>query len=327
MIIRVKPYKDAFTFGGLVKKNTGLDEILEIGHSDLQGAEGSSRAFLSFRLPLLSTYRKVAHRVILNLKEVHSENLTSPCILKVYKVSDDWLEGTGHISDDPNIEDGINRETEPAESTFIGDIEFTPENDVLDIKLDITKLVDSLLFQDTVSLMIRFADEELADSVGSRIMYYSKDTHTCSWPYLDFEIDDSLQDSKDLEEVQKGSIRLIVQNLQTRYRKGEQYRINVNAIPAYPIRQFSTSSIYRKNYRVPTGLTYGIVDEYTRETIIEAKNNLGTIISSDNSGSFFILNTNELEPERYYYLEFALPESSISKYQILDNRYTFRIDR
>lgn len=325
MIVRVKASKDAFTFGNLVK-NTGLDEILEIGHSDLQGAEGSSKAFLSFVMNKPDQYEVCKHKVTLNLKEVRSENLTNPCILDVYAVDSDWSEGVGQISDEPHTTGSITCKEEPSNVKFVNSVIFTPESRNLDIRLDVTDLVDNVQSGTEVTFMIRLADESLADDRNMRLMYYGKDTHTCSWPYLDFELEDSVQDS-DLETVSESSIKLVVKNLHTAYSKGARCRVNVNALPVYPVRQFTTSSIYRKNYRVPEGLTYGIKDEYTGEIILEAKNNLGTVVSSDNSGSFFILDTEMLEPERYYRLDFSLPENEVLVHSVEYGRYTFRINR
>ena len=276
MIIRVKPIKDAFTFGGLVKKNSGLDEILELGHSDLLGTEGSSRIFMSFSVKKPADWNEVEHRATLNLFEVRSENVPNPCEIEIYTFKSDWTEGLGHISDVPDTEKGLSRRTEPEGLELLGKVVFTKADDCLDLKIDITRLIDE---QDsTINLMLKLADESIADSLGTRIMYYSSDTHTCSWPYIDLEYDDSVQNSE-LEEV-------------------------------------------------PEGTTYGIVDEYTGEAVVSAENNLGTIVSSDNSGSFIMLQTDMLEPERYYRLVFSLATRESCKHCLYEDvRRTFRVGR
>ena len=325
MIIRVKPIKDAFTFGGLVKKNSGLDEILELGHSDLLGTEGSSRIFMSFSVKKPADWNEVEHRATLNLFEVRSENVPNPCEIEIYTFKSDWTEGLGHISDVPDTEKGLSRRTEPEGLELLGKVVFTKADDCLDLKIDITRLIDE---QDsTINLMLKLADESIADSLGTRIMYYGSDTHTCSWPYIDLEYDDSVQNSE-LEEVPGVPFRLVTQGLRKNCNKGDRFRVDVNVAPVFPSRQFTTSSLYRTRYRVPEGTTYGIVDEYTGEAVVSAENNLGTIVSSDNSGSFIMLQTDMLEPERYYRLVFSLATRESCKHCLYEDvRRTFRVGR
>lgn len=327
MIVRVKPYKDTFTVGGLVKKNNGQDEILELGYSDLVGTEGSSRILLTFSTRVPDNYNQHAHRVLLNLKEVRSENITDPCTIHIYSISSDWLEGTGHISDDPDTQDGVSRKLEPKPEDLVGSVTFTSEDLTLDLKVDITDIFDSQKSNDFVSFLLKLSDESLAESNHTRIMYYSKNTHTCSWPYLDFEIEDSVQESE-LEEVPRVPFRLITQGLRKNCNKGDRFRVDVNVVPVFPSRQFTTGSLYRTHYKVPEGTTYGIVDEYTGEVVVSAENNLGTIVSSDNSGSFIMLYTDMLEPERYYRLVFSLTTRERCKHCLYEDvRRTFRVGR
>lgn len=323
MIDRVRPCKDTFTVGGLIRKNNGQDEILELGYSDLAGTEGSSRILIAFNVNKSENYKQHSHRVVLNLKEVRSENLANPCTLDVFAVSSDWIEGTGHISDDPHTTDGTCRYEEPEMGQYVGSVSFTPEDSSLDFSLDVTGFVDSSE-KDQISFLIKLSDEDSAESLGTRVMYYGVNTHTCSWPYLDFEVDDSFQESK-LPIIDSSPFRLTVFNLPTECRKGETIRVDVNPVPVYPIRQFTTSSLYRVQCRVPESLSYSLVDEYTGECVLDS--GLGTRVSSDNSGSFIMLQTDMLEPERYYRLVFVLGEQEKTKYQLVQNRHTFRVAR
>lgn len=321
MITRVRPVKDTFTIGGLLQKNNGLDEILEIGHSDLQGAEGSSRAFLAFRFKLPQNFLRQKHRVILNVLEVRSENLPEKFSVDICRYGKDWVEGTGHISDEPFESNGLTRDTEVEDFEVLRTVEFTKEDDSLDLRVDLTDLVDT---EDVdLNLMIKLTDEDLADLQKTRVFYYGSDTHTCSWPYIDLEQDDSVNVSS-LPEIESTSIRLVTRGLSANITKGDKVRVDVVASPEYPTRVFSTSSIYRERCRIPEGLAYGIVDEYTGEVIVDSSSSVGTFISSDNSGSFFILDTGMLESERYYRVVFNNSRCSRS-FRILATRNTFKV--
>lgn len=321
MITRVRPVKDTFTVGGLLQKNNGLDEILEIGHSDLQGAEGSSRAFLFFKFKLPQDFLKQDHRVVLNLLEVRSENLPEKFSVDICRYSRDWLEGTGHISDEPFENNGLTRDTEVEDFEILRTVEFTKEDDTLDLRVDLTDLVDT---EDVdLNLMIKLSNEDLADSQKTRVFYYGSDTHTCSWPYIDLEQDDSVTVG-DLPEIESTPIRLITRGLSTNVIKGDKIRVDVVASPEYPTRVFSTSSIYKERCRVPERLSYGLVDEYTGEIIVDPLSSVGTFVSSDNSGSFFILDTSMLESERYYRIVFSNARCSRS-FRVLAARNTFKV--
>lgn len=321
MITRIRPIKDTFTIGGLLQKNNGLDEILEIGHSDLQGAEGSSRAFLAFRFKLPQNFLNQKHRVVLNVLEVRSENLPEKFSVDICRYVKDWTEGTGHISDEPFENNGLTRDTEVEDFEVLRTVEFTKEDDNLDLRVDLTDLIDT---EDVdLNLMIKLTDEDLADSQKTRVFYYSSDTHTCSWPYIDLEQDDSIN-TGNLPEIESTSIRLVTRGLGTNITKGDRVRVDVVASPEYPTRVFSTSSIYKERCRIPEGLTYGIVDEYTGEVIIDPSSSVGTFISSDNSGSFFILDTGMLESERYYRIVFNNARCNRSL-RVLATRNTFKV--
>lgn len=321
MITRVRPIKDTFTIGGLLQKNNGLDEILEIGHSDLQGAEGSSRAFLAFRFKLPENFLNQKHRVVLNVLEVRSENLPEKFSVDICRYNKDWVEGTGHISDEPFEQNGLVRGTEVEDFEVLRTVEFTKEDDSLDLRVDLTDLIET---EDVdLNLMIKLTNEDLADSQKTRVFYYSSDTHTCSWPYIDLEQDDSLNVG-DLPEIESTSIRLVAKGLGVNVTKGDKVRVDVVASPEYPTRAFSTSSIYKERCRVPEGLKYGIVDEYTGEVVVEPLNNVGTFVSSDDSGSFFILDTSMLESERYYRIVFSGSNCKHS-FRILTTRNTFKV--
>ena len=76
-------------------------------------------------------------------------------------------------------------------------------------------------------------------------------------------------------------------------------RFTVASRDKYPQRQFVTQSLYEFNKTLPSQSYYQIVDVDTNEAVIPF-NNPGTLISANKAGSYFRVDMNTLEPERYY---------------------------
>ena len=193
-----------------------------------------------------------------------------------------------------------------------------------DIEMDVTKAVVEWVAsaESNGGLVVRFGDEGEVATLGSRISFYSKETHTVYRPYLEIRWNDAiytptLQECPDIYGA-------FSSNLRESYRWGDIARINLAVKSRYPSRAWSTGSIYREQYVLPESSMWGIKNEYTNEMVIDF-NSGSTKISADDSGNFLILDTSNLEPERYYRLliQVARDQEQI----VIDNRNIFRVER
>ena len=108
------------------------------------------------------------------------------------------------------------------------------------------------------------------------------------------------------------------------YFNNETTRFRLSARPTYPTRTFTTGSIYKQGFALPSGSTWALKDEASEELIIPF-NSLYTQISCDPKGPYFDIYMSGLQPERYYRLLFkAELDGSV---RVLDNNQIFKIVR
>jgi hypothetical protein len=148
----------------------------------------------------------------------------------------------------------------------------------------ILKLSNSLEFNTTSSI---------------RLKYFSADTNTIYPPYLEFKWDDSLYSTGSLSVLNNSIATVKVNNNRGEYADRGKQRFRVTAQPKYPVRVFTTSSVYLTNYALPSASYWGLRDENTEEMIIDFDNKF-TKISCDSNGGYFDIYMDGLQPERYY---------------------------
>lgn len=160
--------------------------------------------------------------------------------------------------------------------------------------------------------------------IQPKIKYFSIDTHTIYPPCLEFKWNDSI--------INTGSSGITIINVQPftisiNENPGIFYPESVNkfrvySTPEYPIRVFSTSSFYTKNYYLPENSYYAVKDLDTNEYVVDF-DDVYTKLSMDTTSSYFTLYMDGLEPERYYkiLIKTILQGQTI----IVDDNYYFKI--
>jgi hypothetical protein len=108
-------YEGATTSSALSQTNTGLDEILEIGKR--LGDDGEtllkSRTLVKFDMTEVSasiakySVNLNAVKFILQLYTTHAKNLPADFTLESRLVAQPWINGTGYLSSNPIINDGV----------------------------------------------------------------------------------------------------------------------------------------------------------------------------------------------------------------------------
>jgi hypothetical protein len=169
-------------------------------------------------------------------------------------------------------------------------------------------------------------EDEFINNINNqpKIKYYSIDTHTIYPPCLEFKWNDCI--------INTGSSGITIINTQPftlslNENPGTFYPDSVNkfriySAPEYPTRVWSTSSLYTKNYYLPTASYYAIQDLYTNEYVIDFDTTY-TKLSQDTVSSYFILYMNGLEPERYY--KVVIKTIYDGQTIIVDNNYYFKV--
>lgn len=333
-IIRYTPVQDAFIVNGSVGQtiNTGLDEILQLGHCSGIEAEGPARALLDFGLKEVpaNVYKATLHLYLANASDLPLPEYT----IRVYPVAESWQEGYGKYSDSRTENKGnvgvtwnYRNYSQDAWSIPGGDV---TENQPYvsqsfsrlsskDLDIDITQLFREKNCSN--GFILAFGNEEEVMSLGSSLSFYSEDTHTIYRPYLQLEFNDS-EHSSNLPVVTTEQISIVTEGFKPEYTVSDSARFNLRVCPKYPSRVYTTSSIYSNSYILPDESYWGIRNEYTNEMVIDFCE--GTKISADNLGNYFNLDMGMLETGRYYRVLYQVNLDS-NKRITFDNRNIFKV--
>lgn len=199
-------------------------------------------------------------------------------------------------------------------------------NKVADINMDITNHVREFVTGSLVNEghIVKFTSEIENTAAYGGVSLFSIDTRTIYPPCLEVKWRDFTYNtgSSSRPVIDTTPIVLTLDSNQYKYVQGSIQKFRINVRPQYPIRQFTTSSVYLNNYYLPTASYYQIRDEKTREIIVDFDNNF-TQISADSVSNYFNVYTYGLQPERYYtiYVKTILDGSTT----ILPQNLTFKV--
>lgn len=218
-----------------------------------------------------------------------------------------WYTGSGATSLEFTQSNSMN-------STYDIDINVTPavklwKAGTIDNNGLILKLSDALEFNTTSSI---------------RLKYYSADTNTIYPPYLDFKWDDSVYSTGSLSVLSNNISTINITNNTGKYTDTGKQRFRISAKPKYPVRTFTTSSVYLTNYALPSASYWGIRDENTEEMLIDFDTNF-TKISCDSQGGYFDVYMDGLQPERYYRI--LVKTTLDGSTTVIDNQNVFKVVR
>jgi hypothetical protein len=360
-IYKIFPSKDATIYSRYPDKNTGLDEILSVSIEDAQdsGNPQVSRILTQFSDDEISDVinnkiNGAAWSASLRLYASTINGLNENLILEAYPISGSWNMGSGKYAYNPEYTNGVSWTSRsslntnnwitsnfPAGITGSYGVEagggnwyynskvtqsFSYYSDK-DININVTSIVNNWENNTIVNNgFIIKQQTEFVDSLeyNNTMDYFSRDTHTIYPPQLEFKWRDYSWNT--------GSSTLTILNtlpvfIDIAENPGVFYpesvnRFRVNARPEYPTRVFQTTSYYTHNYYLPTASYYAVKDLDTNEYVIDFDTQF-TQLSADESGSYFNLYMNGLEPERYYtiLIKTVIDNSTI----VFDNNYNFKV--
>lgn len=195
-----------------------------------------------------------------------------------------------------------------------------------DIRMDITTIMNAWLSNtiDNNGIILMHSDETSSIDYGS-LKFFSKETNTIYYPYIDVAWDDSVYITGSQDEVRIRDAVVNIKNMAKEYKQGSIIRFDVTPRKRYPIKTFTNkfSEYTQYPYRLPESSYYQIKDAESEEVILSYDSY--TKLSLDEYGNFFTLDTNGLPQERYFKVEIRTEQSgSILTFPIPT---TFKISR
>jgi len=173
--------------------------------------------------------------------------------------------------------------------------------------------------------IIKWQDSEefvTSSAVTPQLSYYSIDTNTIYPPNLEIKWKDYSYDNGTLDIINTPDLYVALDNNPGVYYSESINKFRLNVRPEFPARTFKTSSLYTKNMALPSLSYYAIKDLDTNEFVVDFDSEF-TQISCDETGSFFTVYMNGLEPERYYNI---LIQTEIQGQTIvMDENYYFKV--
>lgn len=285
----------------------------------------------------------------------NSTALPTDYTIEALAVSGSWDMGTGRFGDSPITDNGVSWVYRKANSTFSWQTgsfpagvtgSFTSLNrgggnwytayhttqsfgvyTKKDIEIDVTNIVlahisgtiqnDGILIKTSGSL-------EFDENYNYILNFFSRDTNTVYPPVLEFKWDDSSYNvsgsSGTLTTDQ--DIRVSITNNKGEFSQYEKYKFKLNVRDSFPVRTFTTSSLYTQPKYLPSSSYYAIKDVKADIMVVDFDTNY-TKISADTNGNYFLVDMYGLEPERYYkiLIKTIIGGSTI----IFDDRYFFKV--
>lgn len=200
-------------------------------------------------------------------------------------------------------------------------------NSELDVDLNVTNAID-LFYSgslDNNGFIVKIQNDlEFNTTSSIQLRFFGVDTNTIYPPYLEFKWDDSSYITGSLSVLSNNQAQINIKNNKGEYVDEGKQRFRISAKPTYPVRTFTTSSVYLTNYALPAESYWGLRDEHSEEMVVDFDTTY-TKISCDNTGPFFDVYMDGLQPERYYRI--LIKTSLDGSNTVIDNRNIFKIVR
>lgn len=336
-VYKVFPIKDATLYSDYPTLNSGIDEILDLSKhlsSVYDDQRDERRVLIQFdQTPINQIINNASPTPVsssLRLFAANVSGLPTDISFEINPVSQSWDMGTGRYSNIPITTDGVSWKYRSADktnawpTTFVNGTtgSYTGSNygggtwytasvtqsfnfyTSKDINIDVTDLVNMWYNEEIENngFIIRTSGSSY-DIFNSGSVYtfdfFSRDTNTIYPPYLEFKWDDSTWNTGSLVTIDDDNVLVNLGNVKEEYRETEYAKIRVYTRKRYPVRTFTTASLYAYNNSLPQTSYYSIVDLDTNETVIDFDSTC-TKLSSDSTSNYFNLYMSGLEPDRYY---------------------------
>ena len=347
MIYNIFPQKDTTIYSRYPTANAGLDEILELQKEivDEDNANYISRILIQFNSDEIKLYPTASSNYTLKMYE--SENTDIPLSYNIlcYPNSRSWQMGVGKVTYTPTVKtgcswnyvDGNNDKTvwnpQLSGSNQYGGAWLTNyivsqsyESFTYDIDMNITDIVN-LWNNDTIEnyglIIKRDSNSELNNESLGNLNYFSNNSNTIFKPRLQIKWDDFSFETGSLSEMTSSITSVFYpKNLMASYYYKSKIRINMFGREKYIRKTFNTSFQTVDNKYFATA-SYSIIDDSSNEVIIPFDDTY-TRISCDETGNYFDLWLEQLEPQRTYRLAFKVQDTEGHEYYY-NGKYIFEV--
>jgi hypothetical protein len=296
-------------------------------------------------------------RFYLNLRATEATALPINYTLYSYAVSGSWTNGRGFYNNNPIITDGTSWKyrhskldgkvwsTSSYNPTSTGSFATIPgggnwytssvcsqsfNHELPDIRMDVTDIVKRWLSGsiENNGFIVKLSDTlEQDTTIFGSIKFFSVESHTIFTPRLDIVWDNSdLTGTGSFSEIGSDDFVLYLKNNRGGYKQSEKPKVRIGVREKYPQQTYATSSVYLNSKRLPTGSYFQIQDTETDEIIIPF-DNIGTKISCDTKGNYFIVDMSSLMPERCYKFVFKSEFDGGDVVRFVDDNYIFLVRR
>lgn len=284
-------------------------------------------AFTDADLALLKSFNSSSFQANLRLYLAFAQNLATDYTVECYPLTQSWDMGTGQFANIPYIRNGASwtytgqYQNSPTWSAASGSttVLFTSGGGVWngnlkatqsfnytsdkDLNINVSNIVDKWFSGSINSGLILKHTDSVEQNTGSFVdlKFFSVDTRTIYPPCLEFKWDDStyVQSPGNQKIIITNDFVLLAENNLGSYKEDSTYTFRIKGKDKYPVRQFTTSSIYLNWKYLPSESYWAIQDYKTKEMIVDFDRQY-TRISADYYGNYFNLYMQGLQPERYY---------------------------
>jgi hypothetical protein len=360
-VYKIFPEKSNTLYSYYPTLNAGIDEILDLStYRTIDGTNQVSRPIIQFSQDEIidvinNKVGEANYSAHLRLSLANASQLPLDYYLLCYPLYDYWNVGTGRLSDSPSITDGASwKYTDQLSGSEWYDPNNIPggtdyyddgtniggglwwynyevyqdfyHNSSKDINMDVTDTVDAWYNENINNdgFILKHSNLlEFTTQSAVELKYFSANTHTIYPPCLEIRWDDTIY-STTLTQISTQNIVATLGNNQSEYQQDSVQRFRVNVRDKFPSRAFQTTSVYLNNKVLPTSSYWSIKDLDTEEIVVDYDESY-TKISADNTGNYFDIYMNGLEPERYYkiLIKTIIDGSTL----ILDDNYYFKVIR
>lgn len=344
----------------LVKNVRGTRAQDQVDPTYTWGETYNSRILLKFNLNEIS--KSISSNTIsknckfyISLRATEAVSTPTNFTIYTYPIASEWENGNGSYYNIPETTNGVSWrykeskindvkwlsgsypvnvtgswQTQPGGGNWYTNFVASQSIDlqIPDIRMDVTNIVKGWISGSipNYGFIIKYHDKDEAnDKIFGSIKYFGKETHTIFIPRLETYWNGETINGSNFTEINSNDYILSLKNIKESYKESETTKIRLSCRPRYPMRTYSTSSAYKKEYRLPTSSYFSIVDVSSGDTIVPFSE-IGTQIGCDLSGNFININMNSFLPERYYKIIVKATHSSIDE-RYIDDGFYFKVIR
>jgi hypothetical protein len=319
MIRQYFPVKDATVYSEFVTRNAGMDEILEVGKTEL--GNYSIRSIIDFNFPAIVAASPTGSVYVLRLQTANATRLPANQSIWASVYTGSWAEGTGYYYQDIyQVPNGVvwTDLTGAFSPSVTGTITRPVANE---LQINITGLVTA---SNITGLILQFpASDEVDNDNKGIIKFFSRDTHTIYSPVLEVRWQDQIYATGSLSSSNGLNLVVLPSSLKEVYRVGETAKVSLTVREKYPQKTFANSfNPYATALYVPPTTYFSIVDEQANFPVIQFSDY--TKVHQTATDTYIQFAVTNMYPRRFYKIVLKMVFSD-GTVQYFDDGYVFKV--